>query len=307
MGSFVETPIGKLRQQQQQRQMLLLLGFVVLVSIEPIMGFFTSSPISTTMFDVSFNHKNKASIVVLWQNRMDTTIANNNNYYNYTNNRWKTNKGWKAIPGVQRQLQRRQHNSKVETGSSHFIHGLDRRNSIMTLLWSGLAIEPLMAAAATVIDVTPTTTAESSTTHPPSAKDILSRLGSIPTFVLVQGDTGIPFMIFNGERSATGYFFLSYNIAEQALRDARDKDQAKGSSTAVANTWDAAQVRVVPLSIAMQLTLSSKQRVAVNDDKNIQGREFAARRAPWYSFTALTKVLCSIFHSTPPPAPASNY
>jgi hypothetical protein len=75
-------------------------------------------------------------------------------------------------------------------------------------------------------------------------------------------------MIFNGGRSATGFFFMSYNMAQTALQDAIGKDKAKEAGA----SWTAAQVRVIPLSVAMQLSLGPRERIAVNPDKSIQGK-----------------------------------
>jgi hypothetical protein len=140
--------------------------------------------------------------------------------------------------------------------------------SVAMVLLGGLSVAPppILAATDATDSSSPTTTTTTTT-----AADILKSLGSIPTFVLVEGDSGVPFMIFNGENAATGYFFLSYNIAEQALRDAREKDKQQ-SGGAANDVWNAAQVRVVPLSIAMQLALSSQQRAAVNEEKGVKGK-----------------------------------
>ena len=101
------------------------------------------------------------------------------------------------------------------------------------------------------------------------ASEILDRLGNIPTFCLVQPD-GTPFMIFNGERSATGFFFLSYNMAQTALQDAITKDKNKEAGA----IWERAAVRVVPLSVAMQLSLyGPRERIATNTDKSISGKK----------------------------------
>ena len=66
-------------------------------------------------------------------------------------------------------------------------------------------------------------------------------------------------MIFDGKASATGYFFLSFDIAKQALDDARQKD--KGS-----DIWSKAKIIVVPLSVALQLGIRKQQRQATNYD-----------------------------------------
>jgi hypothetical protein len=267
-------------QRQQEQQILLLLGIIALVWMEPAMGFFASLSSSSSSFSSQtsnslYNTNNNKMSAVVRQSRMNATAIitaarrrssdDNNNH---------------RCMSIHCGEQQQRLLYKLEIRASQSTPELNRRRSIIqslagvvTLSLHGWPVESSMAGATVVpVDVSSTITEEVSSSAPATANAILSRLGSIPTFVLVQGDTGIPFMIFNGERSATGYFFLSYNIAEQALRDAREKDKATGggSSTAV-NIWDTAQVRVVPLSIAMQLALSSQQRVAANNDKAVEG------------------------------------
>jgi len=67
-------------------------------------------------------------------------------------------------------------------------------------------------------------------------------------------------MIFDGGASATGYLFLSLNVALQALEDARSKDKNAGA----AEVWSQAKIIVVPLAVAIQLALRKSQRGAVN-------------------------------------------
>ncbi|KAG7365753.1 hypothetical protein IV203_028423 [Nitzschia inconspicua] len=143
---------------------------------------------------------------------------------------------------------------------------LGRRETILTSVATASTALPLLLSGLLTAPTAAVADESDSSGSQSSAADVLKTLGTIPTFVLVQGDTGVPFMIFNGENGATGYFFLSYNIAEQALRDAREKDKQNGA----ANIWNAAQIRVVPLSIAMQLALSTKQRTAVNEEKGVK-------------------------------------
>lgn len=101
-----------------------------------------------------------------------------------------------------------------------------------------------------------------------TGRDILSRLAGIPTFCIVDGNTGVPYMIFDGQAPiATGYFFLSLQVALGVLQDARDKDP-NGK-----DVWEAARITVVPLSVAVQMTLSKKQRTAVNGGSS-EGTQF---------------------------------
>lgn len=83
-----------------------------------------------------------------------------------------------------------------------------------------------------------------------SASDILLRLRAIPTFCIVNED-GVSFMIFDGQASATGYFFLNFQVANQALKDARQKDTNAGA----VELWSDAKIIVVPLAVALQLAL----------------------------------------------------
>jgi hypothetical protein len=101
-----------------------------------------------------------------------------------------------------------------------------------------------------------------------SSRDILSRLTGIPTFCIVDGDTGVPYMIFDGQSIATGYFFLSFQVASGVLQDARDKDP-KGRAV-----WDTARITVVPLSVALQVALSKRLRTAVNGGATSEGVQF---------------------------------
>jgi hypothetical protein len=68
-------------------------------------------------------------------------------------------------------------------------------------------------------------------------------------------------MIFDGQASATGYFFLSFDIAAQALTDAKRKDTNAGAAA----IWEQARIVVVPLAVALQISLRKSQRVAVNN------------------------------------------
>lgn len=110
----------------------------------------------------------------------------------------------------------------------------------------------------TLVTLGTTSLGEEATADQPSTQEVLLRLRSIPTFCIVNPD-GIPFMIFDGQSSATGYFFLSFDVAAQALKDARQKDK-KGSEI-----WSNAKIIVVPLAVALQLALRKTQREATNN------------------------------------------
>jgi hypothetical protein len=91
-----------------------------------------------------------------------------------------------------------------------------------------------------------------------SASDIFLRLRNIQTFCIVNKD-GVPFMIFDGQASATGYFFTSFQVAASVLSDAKQKD------TQGQEFWGGASIMSVPLAIALQLTIRNTQRKALNN------------------------------------------
>lgn len=116
--------------------------------------------------------------------------------------------------------------------------------------------------------------ADSTSTAPAVTKEeIFSKLAKIPTFCLVNGPdagsdlSGVPFDIYNKDSAtATGYFFLSYETAQNALKAASGMDALKGED----NIWMTAKIAVVPLSVALQLSLSRRRRVAVNEEKGVK-------------------------------------
>jgi hypothetical protein len=132
------------------------------------------------------------------------------------------------------------------------INFLDRRRALRQ------AIGAFSIVSTTLLPALHASNAEEITSV--DASTIFLRLKSIPTFCLVD-PKGVPFMIFDGEASATGYFFLSYDIAARALADAKEKDKNAGADA----IWDEARIIVVPLAVALQVTLRKSQRVAVNN------------------------------------------
>jgi hypothetical protein len=146
-------------------------------------------------------------------------------------------------------------NNKSRETSHHDGATIDRRDMMIragtTFLSSSIVSGGLFSLPSAALAAT----ASSSST----VSDILLRLGSIPTFSIVDPD-GVPFMIFDGQAKATGYFFLSFDIAAQALQDARTKDQ----NTGAADVWGDAKIIVVPLSVALQLATRKTQREAIN-------------------------------------------
>ena len=125
------------------------------------------------------------------------------------------------------------------------------RRSIFETACSGLFVSSLL---------TPTTPTLATAAETNNLSELLLRLRSIPTFCITTND-GVPFMIFDGPASATGYFFLSFQVASQALQDARQKDSNAGAS----EIWSNAKIIVVPLAVALQLALRKTQREALNN------------------------------------------
>eukprot|EP00536_Pseudo-nitzschia_multiseries_P003921 jgi/Psemu1/284731/fgenesh1_pg.62_\ len=131
---------------------------------------------------------------------------------------------------------------------------------------TSLGSDPALAAdaAAAAAAVAPAITKE----------EIFSKLSRIPTFTLVNGPgsgsnvEGVPFEIYNKDSAtATGFFFLSYQTAQEALKAASSLDSAQGDG----NIWMTAKIKVVPLSVALQLSLTRRRRVAVNEEKGVNG------------------------------------
>jgi hypothetical protein len=135
----------------------------------------------------------------------------------------------------------------LEVDKSNILHP-DRRDLLNIMASASLFVRTLSNSRPALAEET-------------SAKDILLKLRSIPTFAIVNPD-GVPFMIFDGQASATGYFFLSFDVAAQAIQDARTKDKNSGA----AEVWSNAKIIVVPLAVALQLALRKTQRQAVNNE-----------------------------------------
>jgi len=105
-------------------------------------------------------------------------------------------------------------------------------------------------------------------------QEIISKLAKIPTFCLVNGPDagpgfdGVPFTIYDANSAvSTGFFFLNYDSALLALKTASDLDSPRGDG----NIWATAKVKVVPLSVAIQLSLGRRRRLAINEEKGVGG------------------------------------
>ena len=146
--------------------------------------------------------------------------------------------------------------------------GATRRETLSQTL-SSLALATAAATNGFVV-LSPETALAADTTR----QEIISKLAGIPTFCLVNGPgagsnlDGVPFDIYNTDSAtATGYFFMSYETALTALKTASDMDSSRGDG----NIWATAKIKVVPLSVALQLSLSKRRRVSVNEEPGVGG------------------------------------
>jgi len=62
-------------------------------------------------------------------------------------------------------------------------------------------------------------------------------------------------------------FFLTKDFALQALESARKSDPAQGAD----EIWSKAQIKVVPMSIALQLALGKRRRTTINKEQGVEG------------------------------------
>ena len=147
--------------------------------------------------------------------------------------------------------------SSFEVTSSTPSGGQSRRTALSTFATAAAAA--VLSTGLSLQDVQVANAAEEGA--PASANEIFLRLKNIPTFAIVNND-GIPLMIFDGQASATGYFFLSFNVAKTVLEDARSKDKSKDA----ADKWSDATIITIPLTVALQLGLRKVQRRAINTD-----------------------------------------
>jgi len=87
----------------------------------------------------------------------------------------------------------------------------------------------------------------------------LQGLRSIPTFCIVDANTGAAYMLYKrGEGFARGYAFVTYDGAVAVLDDAQRTAEKGG----YAETWQNATVTTIPADIAVRLTLQPKDRTS---------------------------------------------
>jgi len=85
-----------------------------------------------------------------------------------------------------------------------------------------------------------------------TANENARRFRKVPTFAIVDGSTGIPFMILKNGGTATGYFFTNYESATVVLDNAKSDAAEKDRSTL--STWENARITSVPLEFALKLS-----------------------------------------------------
>ena len=123
------------------------------------------------------------------------------------------------------------------------------------------------SASSFVANAAATTEGGGTTATTMTKQEILQRLVGIPTFTLVN-EEGVPLIIYDKYKAiGTGYFFFSKAIALQALAAATASvDPADGT-----NLFEKAHIKVVPLSVAIQLALTNNLSVATNPEEKING------------------------------------
>ncbi len=132
----------------------------------------------------------------------------------------------------------------------------DRRNSIQkmikTMAIPAIAGSRTFSSAAGAIDV--------------SLLDAQAkRFAKVPVFAIVNGETGIPFMILRNTGAATGYFFTSIEGAQLVLDDARKDAQEKDLETR--QFWANARINAVSMEFALKLAKGRPKASAQNGVK----------------------------------------
>lgn len=132
---------------------------------------------------------------------------------------------------------------------------VDRRralNSAKTITYASIAGTTLRPLTSRAIDV-----------------DLLDsqakRFRSIPAFAIVNGKTGIPFMILRNTGLATAYFFTSMEGAQLVLDDARRDAKEKDLETQ--EFWQDARISAVTMEFALKLAKGRPKALAQNGRK----------------------------------------
>ena len=91
------------------------------------------------------------------------------------------------------------------------------------------------------------------------------RFRRVPVFAIVDGKTGIPFMILQNTGTATGYFFTSFEGASLVLEDA--KKDAAGNDLSTQELWSTARISAVTMEFALKLQKGRPKATAQNGQK----------------------------------------
>lgn len=86
-----------------------------------------------------------------------------------------------------------------------------------------------------------------------------------PCFAIVNGKTGVPFMILRNTGLATTYFFTSYEGAQLVLEDARRDAKEKDLDTR--KFWDDAKISATSMEFALKLSKGRPRAMAQNNQK----------------------------------------
>jgi hypothetical protein len=131
--------------------------------------------------------------------------------------------------------------------------GLDRRDSIKTIITTlGLP------AVITILNPSPTNAIDLNLLDTQAKK-----FSKVPAFAIVNGKTGVPFMILRNTGAGTGYFFTNYDAAlavlENAQKDAKEKDLD------TVNLWDDAKISATSLEFALKQSKGRPRALAQNN------------------------------------------
>lgn len=107
--------------------------------------------------------------------------------------------------------------------------------------------------------------------NPSSALDVnlldvqARKFRKVPVFAVVNGKTGVPFMILRNSGLATAYFFTTYEGAQIVLEDARRDAKEKDLQTR--EFWDNAKISAASMEFALKLSKGRPRAKAQNGVK----------------------------------------
>lgn len=133
--------------------------------------------------------------------------------------------------------------------------GLDRRDSIKTIITTlGLP------AVTAILNPSPTNAIDLNLLDTQAKK-----FRKVPAFAIVNGETGVPFMILRNTGLATAYFFTNYDAAQLVLQDAQKDAKEKDLDTV--KFWDDAKISATSLEFALKLSKGRPRASAQNGQK----------------------------------------